>query len=699
MREKKQMSRIYRKNNSASNKNKSLSSGTSEHSISTSYSKQPSIQIQDIQDVIDLQEQKFRRYKDEYSQQNNELAKSNSALKLKINSMEKTINELIQENVLLRSNTSLKEMASKKYFNDQLTLLETGVIQRFEEIQHIINSFKKQCTDSQLKMVHNNKRPRSQSTSSSRGSIHFNESVQIRPIEPRTLQNDLLLGDRDNSNISTPIASEEEDATQIRKRKRRKSSRRDSIFIPQPPSNENTESEPNGIEDELISTPISNTETNLKTSIPIVESMPPTDDHDIIDNQASEQVYSAESLNFDNNINNDNFTFSNSLIETSIPEEIDHLNSIATSTELSPITNIPNSSKNSTGFKPKLPVFNDKDPIEEPNNNKEFQLETLSSPPTSLIPNKIKHSMKQNTLRRGKNSKRMVDEVMPTSDASIETDISTFNTRSRRTRSKPVNYKLPSLRSKMRRPSIQFVDATSSVDIHELEVSKRRETKNESKGVSSIRKEKRKSIRKKKVDEPIKMIESNEETTKREEPSGSQSGTVIPSESDNSQKSHIPNLVQSMVYVENITCNSSSSAYNSSSIIDDTMTAREQIPSLKVHIKTSILDSQNNLDLKMAETETPKKNVLTPKLALLKNTAVLKDITNIKSSRPSSSSSNIGNGKRKLNKRPIDGDIMGDGSDDVFNKNKDYLQCLDMLGTPISKPKTYRTQKKKSTEK
>lgn len=62
----------------------------------------------------------------------------------------------------------------------------------------------------------------------------------------------------------------------------------------------------------------------------------------------------------------------------------------------------------------------------------------------------------------------MIDEVMPTTCGT--TNELSDSSRSRRTRGRAINYALPSLRAKMRRPTEKLVDATTVTNIRDLQV-------------------------------------------------------------------------------------------------------------------------------------------------------------------------------------------------------------------------------------
>lgn len=100
-------------------------------------------QIQEFQNLMDLESQKVETIRQSYSRQNSLLAKDNSILKIKVNGLEKKISQLVQENVALRSKTSISEAIYRERLNNQLQTIENGIIQRFDEIFYIFDNVRK----------------------------------------------------------------------------------------------------------------------------------------------------------------------------------------------------------------------------------------------------------------------------------------------------------------------------------------------------------------------------------------------------------------------------------------------------------------------------------------------------------------------------------------------------------------------------
>lgn len=407
-------------------------------------------QIQEMQNIMDEEKSKMDSMRASYASQNCQLAKANSSLMMKLSDLEKNLSELVQENVALRSRISMSELDYKERLNKQLHVLEDGISHRFEEIFHMFDSIRrKEKLDSapnsrhstEIRSILSNKRAsRRSSTYESRLSHHI-QFLDAAETGDAALKR-LSIAD-DHSKVNEEASDEDK-----QKRKRRKSSRRDSIFLSTDFDFYNEEKR--GQENRVVD-----------------KDPPPQVQHeDLAENKLQDtleedpqQPEDTENLQGDGS-----FNFTNSIIEYSIPEET--ANSI-TNNEVDP----PSSSKievfrdDQEGLLPENLLANDD--INDNDNNKVNNNDNNSNKVT-FIPvssqNKVKHSMRPPNTRAGK---KMVDEVMPIV-GSGDIDFS----RARRTRGKAINYTLPSLRAKMRRPTEKLVDATTITSIHDLQVKK-----------------------------------------------------------------------------------------------------------------------------------------------------------------------------------------------------------------------------------
>ncbi|CAI5037884.1 CFC_HP_G0032650.mRNA.1.CDS.1 [Saccharomyces cerevisiae] len=391
-------------------------------------------QIQEFQNLMDLESQKVENIRQSYSRQNSLLAKDNSILKIKVNSLEKKISQLVQENVTLRSKTSISEAIYRERLSNQLQVIENGIIQRFDEIFYMFENFgalQEQC-------FYHEFQARSCALSSPRNPKKLH---QISKLE---------------NNLSHESSFNKDDGPDLEpKAKKRKSSRRQSMFVSTSlePEDETGENEPM----------MENSSVEL-----------PAESHESAQVGETIDTLNPEEENSDSVSN-----FTNSIIEYSIPEEN------------------PTEPEHSSS---KLEIFNDStnmlstvpsNPLPLPLPGPSATLPTTTSDASTVYPSsgsstnshpktKIKHSMKPPRIEL---KKKVIDEVMPVSNMSSNSEISF--TRTRRTRGKAVDYTLPSLRAKMRRPSEKLVDATTVIDIHDLQVSKRnRETSHKRKSLS-----------------------------------------------------------------------------------------------------------------------------------------------------------------------------------------------------------------------
>lgn len=432
-------------------------------------------QIQELQNLMDFQKNKVEAIKASYSQQNTQLARANSSLMMKLSEIEGKISELVRENVTLRSKVSMGQLNYKKRLSEQLDVLESGISYRVEEIFLMFDSVRAKegltATGSeksgQLRSILRKRRSlgSSQGDSKSTNSIQFLEAANQ------------VIG---ASEVGVPVNKGESTADQeenAARRKRRKSSRRESIFLPEDfelPSQEPKPSEGGADEEnsendhgrmELPST--INSEQEVGQAAENGEDdhgrmeLPINSLHEQEVDQAEEQgirqptddieippEHNEESAHADGS-----FSFANSIIDYLIPEET-----------------APSVSLNTEQSSSKIEVFRDEPESTSSSQNGENRKEQTFVPLSSQT--KAKHSRSAPAAR---SRKSMVDEVMPTTNnGNAACDIEF--TRVRRTRGKAIDYKLPSLRAKMRRPTEKLVDATTFTNIHELQVTNARKS-------------------------------------------------------------------------------------------------------------------------------------------------------------------------------------------------------------------------------
>lgn len=397
-------------------------------------------QIQELQNLMDSQTSKVEAIRASYSQQNTQLAKANSSLMMRLSELERKVGELVKENVSLRSTVSMGEFHYKKRLSEQLDVLENGISHRVEEIFHMFD---------RVRMKENLSPEPSLSRFNELKSILRNRRTSGSSLDGRKSANSIQFIETDDQSVHTgsagsneTIESNDRQDDESSRKKRRKSSRRESIFLPtdfdfpyhepepEPEPEKEPEPEPRKVSDDVSE------DEQLEPSI---ESHAANDVVAQDDNEGSDHAEAS-------------FNFTNSIIEYSIPEEV------------APSTSAGTDQLSSS----KIEVFRD-EPEAVITLQKEREINDAAFVPLSTQ-NKVKHSMRTPGAR---GRSKIVDEVMPTTNnGSGACDIDF--TRTRRTRGKAIDYTLPSLRAKMRRPTEKFVDATTFTSIHELQVTNAR---------------------------------------------------------------------------------------------------------------------------------------------------------------------------------------------------------------------------------
>lgn len=404
-------------------------------------------QIQELQNLMDMQRNKVEVIKASYSLQNAQLAKANSTLMIKLSDIEKKISELVQENVMLRSKVSLGEFNYKRRLSEQLDVLEAGISHRVEEIFLMFDSVR---TKERLPQTASSSRScelrsilrKRRSLGSSQGGNKSTSSIQFVDTANHAAENN---GDHESTDQAENGTGYDENSA---KRKRRKSSRRESIFLPKDfefPNDESAEpaketavetANDQNDEDENEVAP----ETETRSEDAAKRTVSPHVDELAVPTDYNEQITQTEG----------SFSFTNSIIEYSIPEEF-----------------APSASANTEQLSSsKIEVFRDEPEFTTSSQNQIENKQDIQTFVPSTSQGKAKHSRSAPSAR---SRNKLVDEVMPTTNngtAACDIDF----VRPRRTRGKAIDYKLPSLRAKMRRPTEKLVDATTFTNIHELQV-------------------------------------------------------------------------------------------------------------------------------------------------------------------------------------------------------------------------------------
>ncbi|CDO91879.1 unnamed protein product [Kluyveromyces dobzhanskii CBS 2104] len=387
----------------------------------------------------------LEQQKSVYLSQNSQLAKYNSSLMMKITDMENKVSELVQENVSLRSRLSMSELRYREKINGVFQTLEEGFMERFMQINQLFDSVRegeglqpgRNDGDFRSILKHSNGiSPKGVKTVGFKNTPNVVKAYEM---------DDPILEDH-NEHSGNSIELNEHEVQPLRKR-RRKSSRRESLFIP-------ADFEFNDEDPEVeLNTAVIDEDEPLKTTVNhFEEEQQESTDNDVIEASTSPTSNIKSAVATEENVVNtetapiedDSYNFTTSVIEYSIPEE----SSIHDHSHILMETS-----------KPKIDVYDDREELHI-HTDDTMNIIQCAIPSQS----KIKHSMKypRTRLKGGR------DDVMPHTDYEKDDE-----KRERRTRGKAVNYKLPSLRAKMRRPTEKFVDATTVTDIHDLQVKRK----------------------------------------------------------------------------------------------------------------------------------------------------------------------------------------------------------------------------------
>ncbi|CCD25365.1 Sgo1p NDAI_0F00460 [Naumovozyma dairenensis CBS 421] len=446
---------------------------------STSTSSKTNIpQIQQFQNLTDQEYSKLATLRSSYSQQNNQLAKENSTLKLKINEMEKKLSQLIQENVILRSNSSQLESQYKQQLNDQLQILEDGVIQRFEEILYIFDNIRKKENLLPSSRISRYTNDNTATTNTDDALSTFRSSLSERKRDrnssitfglPDTNYNndDLSRINNDSQRQERQQQQQEqhENDKDVTTKRRRKSSRRQSMFVP---------SDFSFPSDEINDTDDINTNTTITATVNDENEDIPTSTKNLQDENFENEEEQIKTLSDPVSVTTDISTHYTNSNENTINTHEDTSNIGNYSSSIMDYS-IPEESfqrSRTVGTVHKTEVFRDTSNDSINDNVNDIATDGINVNNSGILQidsqHKIKHSMKPPKI---KNKNKIIDEVMPTSTHDSSHDLDFI--RPRRTRGKTIDYKLPSLRAKMRRPTEKLVDATTVTNFHDLQVTRK----------------------------------------------------------------------------------------------------------------------------------------------------------------------------------------------------------------------------------
>lgn len=387
-------------------------------------------ELKQLQDILNIKTEQQQSRKVGFAQQNIQFARENTSLKTKITELELKLNDLLKENLQLRQNNVSNKIQYESHLNEQICLLENGVFQRFDEIILMFDNVRKrenlpankssqwmkyhQQSEVSNSLKNNTITPSKKRNRRKSMFIQSDDLPMLDKLHNDQLSNDKLHNDKENFNLNSSVSE-----TIIHE---------SSIPILEHPDNvskEDTDMEPNNDID-TSNMHNENTGTSSVLDCPIPEEK---------EEEAAEEEEEEEEENSDVNliIYPSNESYENSKNASTPPIEQSQEN----------ISSTPITKKTQRKRTTKIPP-----PIIKKNQRKSVSKDD-KMPQTNIDVNKIEPTHMNTTLEENASG------IRPTR---------------RSTRGKVVNYKLPSLRAKMRRPKEQLVDATTVNNIHEYEV-------------------------------------------------------------------------------------------------------------------------------------------------------------------------------------------------------------------------------------
>lgn len=385
--------------------------------------------LKELQDILNIKvepQQLTQPRTVGYAQQNIQFARENTSLRTKITELELKLNDLLKENLQLRQNSVSNKIQYENHLSEQICLLENGVFQRFDEIILMFDNVRK------------------------RENLPPNESSQWKKYHQQ---------------IDTPTVLKNVTMTPAKKRNRRKSMfiQSDDLPLLDTVQNDDKENIPH--------------HSSISETVIHESSIPVLGHPDNISNEESENVSIKQNdlEPLQDVINNEN-TGTSSILEYPIPEENEgndeenDVNIILPSDK-----SIENIKKTSTPPTEQVK----KSGNSTTSTSKKTQRKHIAKMPPPIIKKTKKHSISKDDKMPETNIDVNEIETISNSTVSSEENVSEVRSFRRSTRGKVVNYKLPSLRAKMRRPKEKLVDATTVNDIHEYEVNIKIEPKHD----------------------------------------------------------------------------------------------------------------------------------------------------------------------------------------------------------------------------
>ena len=489
------------------------------------------IHIQELQNLMDLETDRKRSL----AFQNVQLARENSLLKIKINELNSRVNELLRSNFKVESKFNMSKVHYKRILGEHIDRLECELLEKLQSIIKTLDEVReRESLPTTARFKETNLRPRREmlldgESREAEGEVEVEGEdgpcrKRRRKRSCTTRRQSMLIIPTGNGfcGSSTEAGSNSSESDPGNNNKTDQIVFCDSNSLTTSPAKARATS-PDDIDNDIrgnVNYTV-NTESVSNTSTPqemVHHGREVNDECNRSGKDDDNDDYDNSNKNNNANDKSDESSndFTGSVIDFPIPEEseerkepggkltpltnidgknkvmgVDTANTTSEQTQTQPPSNIPLPSKESTHIpetrysksvpnprKQKVEVFKDSDT--NVNGIVTVTAESSSSlgPSAKTIQQSQPETTNQPPRIRRKRKSVMTDEVLP----SIKPE------RPRRTRGKVVDYTLPSLRVKMRRPSEKLVDATTFVDIHDLQVSPGRHSTSHSLSTKSSRK-------------------------------------------------------------------------------------------------------------------------------------------------------------------------------------------------------------------
>jgi shugoshin len=411
------------------------------------------------------------QFKQKILLQNKALARKNSILMTKISDMETKVSDLIQQNIELRAINAKSEDQKRKWLEEKINIIEEGVSQRFSDMFQMLQNIRTNegLPSSNVQLSHlmvgssgeNStdksvsfqlmKSPKKQTKAERRRRSLRRQSIYIAPPDPPTIS-EQSVSDFDKNVESFPTEHFEL-PQEINEEQKVQEGPNDAFYDRENPFQEQTY--------EQIEDIIQQHQAEELEQLSELEKQQEQEIEKVSNN--------AESLK---EVSEDNESVEFSHASSLSPIRLLSPSSLNQKSQFMVYEDSPELQDRDDGFNEKISrlasgsVLDNNNTIKTSRRKKSIvsrkttekkleaeEEEELSDEqkPLAQDTNKVKH-----TKSKQQKSNFIADESMPGSDASNDE----LSTRRSRTRGKQVSYAEPSLRAKMRRQSEKFVDAT-----------------------------------------------------------------------------------------------------------------------------------------------------------------------------------------------------------------------------------------------